>query len=120
GTLVVLGEPTRHQDAAALENDVEDALRDERQRMAGVGLEYVVRPPGGDVLHDPEPAPSLLLHLEADELEDVIAAVFGRRQLVPRHGEDGAALARAVEPDDDATAGPLRGHDGSRILPRHQ
>ena len=34
GKLVGLGETTRHQDAAALEVDVEDALRDERQRVA--------------------------------------------------------------------------------------
>jgi len=72
----VLRKPTRHQDAAALEVDVEDTLRDERQRVAGVELEDVVRHPGGDVL--PGPAND---NLELDDgtlvpmIEDAIAAI---------------------------------------------
>jgi hypothetical protein len=120
GKLVGLGEPTRHQDAAAFEVDLEDALRDERQRVARVELEDVVRHSGGHVLHDAEPAASLLLHLDADELEEVVAALLDGRKLVPRDGEDGAALDGAVEPDDHPAAGPLRGDDRRSLLPRQQ
>ena len=120
GTLVGLGETTRHQDAAAFEVDLEDTLRDERQRVARVELEDVVRHPRGHVLHDTEPAAALLLNLDADELEDVVAHFLGRRKLIPRDGEDGASLDRAVEPDDNPAAGSLRDHDGCNLLPCHQ
>jgi hypothetical protein len=118
-TLVGPGETTRHQDAAALEVDFEDTLRDERQRVTRVELEDVVRHPRGHVLHDTEPAAALLLNLDADELEDVVAT-FGGRKIIPRDGEDGAALDRAVEPNDNPAAGSLRNHDGCSLLPRHQ
>jgi hypothetical protein len=120
GKLVGLGETTRHQDAAAFEVDLEDTLRDERQRAARVELEDVVRHAGGHVLHDAEPAASLLLHLDADELEDVVATLLDGRKLIPRNGEDGAALDGAVEPDDHPAAGPLRGDDRRSLLPRQQ
>jgi hypothetical protein len=88
--------------------------------VARVELEDVVRHPGGHVLHNAEQAASLLLHLDADELEDVVAAVLDGRKLVPRNCEDGTALDRAVEPNYDPAAGSLRRDDGCGFLPRHQ
>ena len=49
----------------------------------------------------------LLLHLDTDELEDVVAALLRRRKLIPRDSEDRAALDRAVESDDHPAAGPF-------------
>ena len=98
----------------------EDALRDERQREARVELEDVVRHPGRHVLHGAEPTASLLLHFDADELEDVVAALFDGRKLVPRDVEHDAALDGAVEPDDHPAAGPLRGDNRCSLLARQQ
>jgi hypothetical protein len=114
GKLVGLGETTRHQDAAAVEIDVEHALGDKRERVAGVELEDVVRHAGRDVLHEAEPAPSLFLHLEADELEDVVAVLAGRRQLGAGHLEPSPSLDRPVEAHDDPSARALRIRDGGR------
>ncbi len=120
GTLVALGEATRHQDAAALEVDVEDAVRHQRQREARVELEDVVRHSRGHVLHGSERTTPLLLHGEADELEDVVAAFLGRRELVSRNGEDGAALDRPVQPDDSAPPGTFRRDHRGGLFPRQQ
>ena len=62
--------------------------------MPLVQLEDVVRHPGRHVLHAPERPAALLDDGEADELEDVVAPVAGRRQLRGRDLERRTARDR--------------------------
>src|SRR5581483_3554299 len=52
----------------------------------------------------PERTPVVRHRLEPDELEDVVAALLGPRQLAAPHGELGATRRRAVELDREAPA----------------
>jgi len=87
--------------------------------MAGVELEDVVRHARRNVLHEPEPTASLLLHLEPHELEHVVAAFLNGRELVAGNGEDGAALDGPVEANHDPASGSLGGDNGRGLLTRH-
>ena len=82
-----------------VEIDLAHARLDERQREPGVELEHVVcyaRRDQGDVA---ELAPTLLLDLEADELEGVVLTLRGRWQRLARNGELRATGRLAVQSD---------------------
>src|SRR4051812_12621626 len=83
--------------------------------MPAIELQNVVRHARRHVLHETEPAPTLLFDVEADELEDIEAAFAGRRKLAPRDRKRRPSLDRSVEADHEPAARPLRPDDG-RVL----
>ena len=109
GKLVGLGEPTRHHDAAAVRGRPRGrSPRDERQRVARVELEDVVRHPGRHVLHDAEPAASLLLHLERRRARRRSSSPSSARRQLVRVGPRGRCRARTRRSSRTTTRPPAR------------
>src|SRR5438874_1823134 len=97
-------ETGRDDDPAAVEIDLPHAGLDKRQGRPRVELEHVVHDAGRDLRDPPEGAAALLFDLEADELEGVILALPGWRQLVLPNRELGTACDLPFEPDHGTTA----------------
>src|SRR5438067_13793199 len=98
-------------DSTRLEINVLNTRLDEWQRKTCVELEDIVRHARRDILHAPERCSVVPLDREPNEVEDVVLALFRRRQRIAVDLEHGAARRLAVEADDDAAAGTL-GLDG--------
>src|SRR5207253_4399366 len=91
GRLASVRETPRDNDSARGEIDVEDAVLDHGQEETRIELEDVVRRSGRHVAHMPEHAAVLFLDAQADELEDVVLALAGWSEGVPRHLEGSPA-----------------------------
>ena len=97
-------EARRDHDAPGLEVDGEDALLDEREREPGVEPQDVVRDAGLDLGDAAELAPALLLDREADEVEDVAAALLGLGELA--RGQPRGAAPRSTGRSSWTTSRP--------------
>ena len=87
-----------------------------RQGDPGVELEDVVRDPRSDLLHRAETAAALLDHLEALELEDVVAVGSGSGS-AERGTASSVPSPPRVELDHEAAAGPLPASHGRGLPP---
>ena len=78
--LVGLVEAALDNDCARVKVDYAHAGRHERQQKSGVEHEHVVRDSRRDVRDPPQQVAAVLDDVEADELEDVVLALGGRRE----------------------------------------
>ena len=66
-------------------------VRHKGEHQPRIELQHVVRDPGSHVDDGAERPPGLVLSDQADELEDVVRAVLGRRELRDGHFDRGAS-----------------------------
>ena len=71
--------------------------------------------PGSTSVTVPSSRASLFLHLQPDQLEDVVLVVAGRLELRARNFEQRTAGNPAIEPDDRASSGLPARHDLRRL-----
>jgi hypothetical protein len=107
GRLVVRCEPSRDKDSAPVEINLLDACADHGERNPGVELEDVVGHPRRDLGHPAQPPAALFLHVEADELEDVVGVCFRLGKLVAGDPERSSTGDGTVEAHDETVARPL-------------
>jgi hypothetical protein len=116
--VAAVDEARRDNDPSAGEVDRPDAGLDERQHQPRIELQDVVRRILVDLGDAAQLLAALLLDPQADELEDVVGVLVGRRQLAARHGERRAALHLPVEPDHrPALRAALRRDDLVLVVP---